>query len=127
MVHIRERPFSMSNPILPLSLRAISVLLLMICSGAGHLVAQERIADPGVEEMRRALIATATAPEDVQDLIVKDRIQDPRTGVVHLYVKQRWQGIEVYTGDLAMHVLPSGKVFGPYGTAERQLASRARI
>ena len=126
MDRTRELLFRMSTAFLPVCLRAYSTLMLFFCAGVGALYAQERISDPGVEMMRRALIATSAAPEDVQDLIVKDRIRDPRTGVEHLYMKQRWQGIEVFTGDLAMHVLPSGKVFGPFGKVERDLASRAK-
>lgn len=43
---------------------------------------------------------------DLGDLVVKDHYAD--AGITRTFFRQRWQGIEVWNGDIAIHQLPNG-------------------
>ncbi|MBK6829475.1 MAG: M36 family metallopeptidase [Flavobacteriales bacterium] len=47
---------------------------------------------------------------DLGDLVVKDNYSTAHNGVTHTFFRQRWQGIEVWNGDIAVHQLPNGEV-----------------
>ncbi len=47
---------------------------------------------------------------DLGDLVVKDSYSTAHNGVTHTFFRQRWQGIEVWNGDIAVHQLPNGEV-----------------
>ena len=44
--------------------------------------------------------------EDVADLLITDSYTTKHNGVQHLYLRQRWKGIEVWNGDIAVHRAP---------------------
>lgn len=60
---------------------------------------------------RARLVGHGFVAEDLADLVVKDQYTDSRTGVQHTYMRQRWQGIEVFNGDIAVHQTADGRVF----------------
>ncbi len=47
---------------------------------------------------------------DLSDYVLTDRYHSEDTGVTHLYLRQRINGIEVWTGNLSAHVLPDGSI-----------------
>lgn len=47
---------------------------------------------------------------DLDDCVLMDSYTTARNGMLHAYYRQRWQGIEVWNGDIAVHQLPSGEV-----------------
>ena len=49
------------------------------------------------------LLQQGFAAEDLGDLVVKDDYVSTPSGVRHTYLRQRWQGIEVWNGDIAVH------------------------
>jgi len=61
-------------------------------------IARERLVDHGYKA------------EDLADLVVKDHYRDSRSGVEHTFLRQRWQGIEVFNGDIAIHRTAGGKL-----------------
>ena len=42
---------------------------------------------------------------DVADLVVRDEVRSSHNGVTHLYLRQRHRGVEVFNGDLDVHVI----------------------
>ena len=48
----------------------------------------------------------------IGELVVKDAYTDRRTGVLHAYMRQRLNGLEVFGTEVAVHVLPDGRVAG---------------
>lgn len=72
--------------------------------------AQERPKDPAATARER-LVGHGYHAEDLADLVVKDQYTDSRTGVQHTYLRQRWHGIEVFNGDIAVHQTADGRVF----------------
>ncbi|MBK8433366.1 MAG: M36 family metallopeptidase [Chloroflexi bacterium] len=59
-------------------------------------------------EQNRAQYGLVAA--DLSDYVLTDKYQSTDTGVTHLYLRQRINGIEVWTGNLSAHVLPDGSI-----------------
>ncbi|MFN3875084.1 MAG: hypothetical protein ACK4L7_04135, partial [Flavobacteriales bacterium] len=89
-----------------LTRHAVALFAAALCMAVS---AQPRpsLLPPGVAEELRQRGFRAT---DLQDLVLKDDYRSEASGVRHLYLRQRWQGIEVWNGDIAVHVLPGGEV-----------------
>lgn len=62
------------------------------------------------EVARVQLVGHGFVAEDLGDLVVKDQYTDGHNGVRHTFLRQRWQGIEVFNGDIAVHQGPDGKL-----------------
>lgn len=60
--------------------------------------------------VRSLLVGHGFMADDLGDLVVKDQYRDVHNGVQHTYLRQRWQGIEVFNGDLAVHQATDGKL-----------------
>lgn len=109
-------------------MRLRSVLLFFVAATFSNFQssAQERPKD-AAELARTSLVDKGYKAEDLADLVVKDHYRDARNGVEHTYLRQRWQGIEVFNGDIAVHQASDGRVIAmnngawPYcgKTAER--------
>ncbi len=84
-------------------LRSILVGTTALCS---YLLVAQRLPEKTTEELRLAGFNAS----DLGELVVKDHYRTAHNGVTHSYFRQRWQGIEVWNGDIAVHQLPSGEV-----------------
>jgi hypothetical protein len=62
---------------------------------------------PGVEAQ---LFKAGFHPSDLGDLVLKDDYRTDHNGLRHMYVRQRWQGIEIWNGDIALHTAPDGRL-----------------
>jgi hypothetical protein len=47
---------------------------------------------------------------DLADVVVSDRYTDARTGTTHIYLQQRYQGIDVYNGITDINVAKDGSI-----------------
>ncbi len=56
------------------------------------------------------LLGKGFFPGDLQDLLETARYTSAHNGVEHLFLRQRWQGIEVWNGDIAIHSSPDGRI-----------------
>jgi hypothetical protein len=81
------------------------------------------IAEAFVRANRAALGLEAA---DLDDWRLSDRTVTRRTGVTHLHYRQRLAGIEVRGGDLAVSVLPDGRLVGLRHRFVRDLARVVR-
>lgn len=104
----------------------ISALLLCLAAAfpASLLNAQERPKDP-MELVRVQLVGAGYLPEDLADLVEKDRYRDAHNGVEHIFLRQRWQGIEVFNGDIALHRTADGRVLKLHNAAWPYMAKTA--
>jgi hypothetical protein len=80
------------------------------------------------DELRRSGFHAA----DLAELAPKDDYRSEDSGIRHIYLRQRWQGIEVWNGDIALHLLPNGDLLkmnvGAYaGIAKRVNATTPRL
>ena len=83
-------------------LRALPIALVFL---APQLFAQ-RLPEKVAADLRLA----GFHESDLGDLLVKDNYRTAHNGVTHTFFRQRWQGIEVWNGDIALHQLPSGEM-----------------
>lgn len=96
---------------------------LLILALGFHAHAQNRPGDP-VQHVRDALIQRGFFPDDVQDLVLRDAYVSAHNGVRHSFVRQRWAGIEVFNGDVALHQASDGRTLAIHVGAWPQMAKR---
>ncbi len=70
------------------------------------------------------LVTDGWLPEDLGDLIVHDDYRTAHNGLRHLFLRQRWQGIEVWNGDIAVHMNAGGTPVKVNNGAWSRLAKR---
>lgn len=95
--------------------------ILAVLPGLTH--AQDRKADLPAD-VRATLARAGYLEQDLADLVVKDEYTTAHNGVRHLYLRQRWQGIEIWNGDLAIHRNAGGEVLRVNNGSWRHLAKR---
>jgi len=61
---------------------------------------------------------------DLADLVVKDRYRSQHNGVTHLYLRQRFHGIELFGGDISLHVTHDGRMLSVGNRLLADLAQR---
>ncbi|MBK8499954.1 MAG: M36 family metallopeptidase [Flavobacteriales bacterium] len=83
--------------------RASTLTLLSFISFS--LLAQ-RFPEKVADDLRRAGFHS----DDLGDLVVKDHYLSAHSGITHTFYRQRWQGIEVWNGDIAVHERPDGEL-----------------
>ena len=59
-----------------------------------------------VDELHQAGFHT----DDLGDLVVKDAYRSKNNGVQHIVYRQRWEGIEIWNADIALHTTSDGSV-----------------
>lgn len=62
--------------------------------------------------------------DDIGDLVVRADYVSPASPVRHVHLRQRWQGIEVWNGDIGVHLMPDGTLLRLNNGAWPQLAKR---
>jgi uncharacterized repeat protein (TIGR01451 family) len=60
--------------------------------------------------LRQHAASLGLTEADLADLVVKDRYVTKHNGVTHLYLRQRYQGIEVHNGDININIGRNGEV-----------------
>lgn len=87
-----------------------------------------------VQAQRNAAYSVALAKEklqelgynqdDLSDLLVLDSYNSNKGKVNHTFIRQRYQGLEVFNGDIAIHTLNDGSLIHLNQGAVRELASK---
>jgi Fungalysin metallopeptidase (M36)/Fungalysin/Thermolysin Propeptide Motif len=88
---------------------------------APGLNAQDRGASP-FTIAHDELIRLGFAEEDLGELVVKDDYTSG--GIQHVILRQKWQGVEVWNGDIALHRNASGALIAFTHTAEPRMLKR---
>lgn len=104
-----------ARPLRPASLLLALVLALaaaLPAGAAGFLTgpAQGAPADIAVGYVDAHKADLGLTAGDVADLVVRDEVRSSHNGVTHLYLRQRHRGVEVFNGDLDVHVMPDGRI-----------------
>ncbi|MEM1121486.1 MAG: T9SS-dependent M36 family metallopeptidase [Bacteroidota bacterium] len=89
-----------------INLLFLTFILGCLTTFVGAQSAQE-LAD---DVLKRTATNYNLSSEDLADWIVKDEHVSNVSGVHHIYVRQRYQGIEIYNADASMHVAADGKL-----------------
>ncbi|MCW5900721.1 MAG: M36 family metallopeptidase [Flavobacteriales bacterium] len=56
------------------------------------------------------LVKAGFTEQDLADVVVTDHYTTAHTGVQHTWLRQRWQGIEVWNGEIAVHRMADGSL-----------------
>jgi hypothetical protein len=102
----------------------IPSLLFAFFLAAATIPAIAQSASPLPAKAEAPLMHQGFHPIDLADLIVKDDYRSEGSGIRHLFLRQRWQGIEVWNGDIAVHLLPNGDVLRMNVGAHAGIAKR---
>ncbi|MBK8948579.1 MAG: hypothetical protein IPM68_06890 [Flavobacteriales bacterium] len=86
--------------------------------------AQAPLRDP-VVAARVELLRKGHAAADLDGLILTDVYTDRRTGVLHAYMRQAVNGIEVYGTEVALHVRPDGTIVTLHDRLVKGASARA--
>ena len=62
------------------------------------------------EDLKSELVKAGFLEQDLADVVVKDEYTTKHNGVTHLYLRQRWQGIELWNSDIAVHRTAGGDI-----------------
>lgn len=86
--------------------------------------AQAPLRDP-VVTARAELLRKGHAAADLDGLTLTDVYTDRRTGVMHAYMRQAVNGIEVYGTEVALHVKPDGSIVSLHDRIVKGASARA--
>lgn len=86
--------------------------------------AQAPLRDP-VVMARAELQRKGHASADLDGLVLTDAYTDRRTGVMHAYMRQSVNGVEVYGTEVALHVKPDGTILSLHERIVKGASARA--
>jgi hypothetical protein len=98
---------------------------LVLASAAVATAADSRAVEVARSYVERQAPALGLAVTDVGDTVVQSVSESRKSGVTHVYLQQRYRGIEVYNGILNVSVDRTGRVLHAGESAVRGLAARA--
>jgi len=84
----------------------------------------QRTASEYLDQVRGPLTELGLLATDLEDVVIKDRYRSEGLGLEHIYIRQRWRGIEVWNGDIAIHLDAGGNVFRVHSGAWPRLSER---
>lgn len=84
-------------------------LLVLVIGVCGPALAQSE-GTRALEAARAGLEAHGFVANDLADVVIKDHYVSSASGITHTIVRQRWQGIEVWNGDIGVHQGVDGRL-----------------
>lgn len=64
---------------------------------------------------------------DLHDLVVKNQTTSTHNGATHIYLRQRWKGLEVCRADIDIHISQDGRVICMRNRSIRHVAAKKRM
>ena len=83
---------------------------------------QSAAADAALADLRSRVLDLGLVRGDVDDLVVTSEGFSSHTKVTHVYVRQRYQGIDIWRADMTVNVGPDGAILNRTGTFVRAVA-----
>jgi Fungalysin metallopeptidase (M36)/Fungalysin/Thermolysin Propeptide Motif len=103
--------------------RSIALLIAFLgCSLFVH--AQTSSTDP-ITVARAALVANGINAEDLAQLRIADSYVDAHNGIRHTWLRQQWQGIDIFNSEVAVHQRANGDVVALLPQVVQGLAGKA--
>ena len=99
---------------------SIPVLLVLVTLGASA----QQGGDATIALVRDRLHASGFQEADLADLVVKDHYASGELGLTHTYLRQRYQGVEIWNAEIAVHQRADGSVAAIHNGAYASLAER---
>lgn len=95
----------------------VAVIALSVCALAPAAAVQPTAAAAAaLADLRARVSDLGVTPGDVDDLVVMSEAVAAHTRVTHVYVRQRYHGIEVWRADMTVTVGPGGAILNRAGT-----------
>ncbi len=109
----RLEAFVASRPDVRFELNRFSGVTRSLAPSVGFLT--EEKSELSAEEVARTFLERETEllglkAEDLEGMVLTDRVVSRNTGLTHLYFQQRLEGIPVYNGQLQVHVAKDGRI-----------------
>ena len=101
------------------------LLLFALVLSAPLTHAQSAAFTTALDHLEASSTALGLSPADLGDVAVTDEYVSRHSGVTHLYLRQKVNGIEVYNGRISAHVSEAGRVAGVHSTFVPNAATRA--
>src|SRR6056297_1632919 len=115
----------MLSPTLPGFMYRFLLLLFALVLSAPLTHAQSAAFTTALDHLEASSTALGLSPADLGDVAVTDEYVSRHSGVTHLYLRQKVNGIEVYNGRISAHVAQNGRVAGVHSTFVPNAISRA--
>ena len=94
----------------------VAVVAVLVCSLApAAAVQQSAAATAALADLRAHVSDLGLTPGDVDDLVVTSEGVSSHTNVTHVYVRQRYRGIDVWRADITVNVGPGGAILNRAG------------
>ena len=104
----------------------VAVVWLSVCSLASAAVVQHSAAaDAALADLRAHASDLGLTPGDLDDLVVSSEGVSSHTNVTHVYVRQRYQGIDVWRADMTVNVGPDKAILNRTGAFVPRLSRAA--
>lgn len=94
--------------------------------GTGQEALSQQASDPlqiALDYIRFSAPSFGLTAADVADLIVTDRYVSEHTGVTHIYLRQRYEGIEVVGANININIMPDGSILSMHQSLVPNLAA----
>jgi extracellular elastinolytic metalloproteinase len=85
-----------------------------------------RPVDIAVAYVRENATAFGLTAADISDMTVMSELRSEHNGVTHIYLRQRFDGIEVHGAEMNVNVSKDGRVFGAGNSFVANLAEKVR-
>ncbi|MCI0605972.1 hypothetical protein L0156_23545 [bacterium] len=82
-------------------------VLILLCNRPVR-SAETTAADIALRHLAEQRQALGLTEADIADVVVSDYYTSDHTGVTHVYLRQRYQGIEVFSGNCNINLAPDG-------------------
>lgn len=104
--------------------RTLALAALLATPGFG--LAQSAPAEPALAALQARQSSLGLKSADVSDAAVTSQYTDQQSGITHVYLRQRVQGIEVYGAVADVHMNQAGKVAALHSSFRSNVVSQAR-
>lgn len=103
----------------------LNFVLLFICSNAWAQVQNPlEIALRYIEQQRGAMGLTEA---DISNYVITDNYSSKHNGVTHIYLRQQYEGIDVFAAMININILPDGRVLNMGNKFVPDVASKVNI
>ncbi|OAD20350.1 elastinolytic metalloproteinase Mep, partial [Candidatus Thiomargarita nelsonii] len=89
---------------------AILLLYALILNSVVAAPNQEKALEIALNYLNENQAFLGLSQADLSDKVVKDQYVTQHNGVTHIYLRQEYNGIELFNGDIAIHIAKDGSV-----------------
>lgn len=119
LIAIRNSRTSISAEIL-----AFAVFVMCLLASFGSNAQSEKALFQATDYLAKNKVSMGFTSTDIADIYVKDTYTDAHNGVTHVYVQQRYNGIEIKDAILGLHLQKTGEVLFVGNNFQKKIDTR---